>query len=1094
MKKFISLTIVAVLLIQMNLPVLSFAVDEEKALQENINIEEQQENKQEKMIEKQEKEENNKVDEMQTNMEVTKNKEEIAQENKEEIKKIQANGEKIKAETNAKVLSTPNQDTIIALDNHIKKALNESNYDKDGDGEFTVEELSKVYWLYIECDDEYVDLTGIENMTNLSTIGFNRTTIDTDFTVLSQLPLDTLSISGFFDDISFLQNLKGLSELSISFFDDNVSFDILSTLTTLQSLKISCEGEIDTYKLSNLTELKYLTIQGRDQNIQVNLSNLSKLTNLIYLGLENVYLGNLSGLETLTNVRSLELSFQYNDNSIDSNTLAKLSNIKELRLENYSGDISWVNNITNLQSLEIYSYRNGMEVTPEFIETINSLKVKDFALEGKIIYNAGTFATNEQAEIPFDSIPIIKEMQNPSSKFYYEDFEYSKKDDLITIDKENKKILLNIENDDTRSATIEFDNYITLEIQWNIAEDDEEPELSDKIKTALKKVGADKDNNGKYTISELKNVHSLDLNFSSNDEFNITGIEKMKNLGGLTINASCPEIDLSLLKELPNLTYLSLGGNFNSMDTLEGLTNLVSLRISTYNKEFNFNFEKLNSMTNIEALDLYGMYEKDLNNMNQLTNLNKLKRLTLNFSSEPDELKLDAISNLTNLEELNFWYIKTDNLKGLEKLTKLRKLYIQPVLNKYNNDVDTETIKKLTNLEQLKITLTDDPSWVNSLSKLNQVVLVANTTEDNYENPQKIQELINNINKIKAGVKLIGEFDFDLGSITVGEERDINISDNILVKELKNPSSKLYSPNININVGHYNTTNEWNYNEKTKIAHLKVTEFGNDYAHVSAMEYGQDEMSISIDFKWKGFIDDDKETEIPINDENLKKALLEKYDIDGNKKITKHDLLNIDELDLDNKGIEDITILSAMPNLESIILSNNKIKNIKVIEELSNSIKIHFINLKNNEIEDIQQIKDANFEVINLSENYIDFSENSANRKIIVDFGTERWGNEYDFYAQYMQLNQTREEFINENIDNYFKTNAANQKTKQTFKRGDVNGDGRVNAGDYVAVLNYVRKKIKFSDEQLQRADANGDSKVNAGDYVTILNIVRGKI
>ena len=74
MKKFISLTIVAVLLIQMNLPVLSFAVDEEKALQENINIEEQQENKQEKMKEKQEKEENNKADEMQTNMESMSNK------------------------------------------------------------------------------------------------------------------------------------------------------------------------------------------------------------------------------------------------------------------------------------------------------------------------------------------------------------------------------------------------------------------------------------------------------------------------------------------------------------------------------------------------------------------------------------------------------------------------------------------------------------------------------------------------------------------------------------------------------------------------------------------------------------------------------------------------------------------------------------------------------------------------------------------------------------------------------------------------------------------------------------------------------------
>ena len=65
---------------------------------------------------------------------------------------------------------------------------------------------------------------------------------------------------------------------------------------------------------------------------------------------------------------------------------------------------------------------------------------------------------------------------------------------------------------------------------------------------------------------------------------------------------------------------------------------------------------------------------------------------------------------------------------------------------------------------------------------------------------------------------------------------------------------------------------------------------------------------------------------------------------------------------------------------------------------------------------------------------------------------------------------------------------------ERTFIRGDVNGDGKVNAGDYVAVLNYVRKKINLTEEQLQRADANGDGKINAGDYVTILNIVRRKI
>ena len=72
--------------------------------------------------------------------------------------------------------------------------------------------------------------------------------------------------------------------------------------------------------------------------------------------------------------------------------------------------------------------------------------------------------------------------------------------------------------------------------------------------------------------------------------------------------------------------------------------------------------------------------------------------------------------------------------------------------------------------------------------------------------------------------------------------------------------------------------------------------------------------------------------------------------------------------------------------------------------------------------------------------------------------------------------------------------NILDIKNTNKYKQGDVNMDGKVNAGDYVAVLNYVRKKITLTDEQLQRADANGDGKINAGDYVTILNIVRGKI
>ena len=66
----------------------------------------------------------------------------------------------------------------------------------------------------------------------------------------------------------------------------------------------------------------------------------------------------------------------------------------------------------------------------------------------------------------------------------------------------------------------------------------------------------------------------------------------------------------------------------------------------------------------------------------------------------------------------------------------------------------------------------------------------------------------------------------------------------------------------------------------------------------------------------------------------------------------------------------------------------------------------------------------------------------------------------------------------------------VNRKSEKLFDKNRHN----YREGDYVAILNYVRKKITLTDEQLQRADTNGDGKVNAGDYVTVLNIVRGKI
>lgn len=56
-----------------------------------------------------------------------------------------------------------------------------------------------------------------------------------------------------------------------------------------------------------------------------------------------------------------------------------------------------------------------------------------------------------------------------------------------------------------------------------------------------------------------------------------------------------------------------------------------------------------------------------------------------------------------------------------------------------------------------------------------------------------------------------------------------------------------------------------------------------------------------------------------------------------------------------------------------------------------------------------------------------------------------------------------------------------------SVKKGDVNGDGNINAKDAVDVLKYNAGVLKLDDAKLKAGDVNGDSAVNALDAVAIL-------
>ena len=58
--------------------------------------------------------------------------------------------------------------------------------------------------------------------------------------------------------------------------------------------------------------------------------------------------------------------------------------------------------------------------------------------------------------------------------------------------------------------------------------------------------------------------------------------------------------------------------------------------------------------------------------------------------------------------------------------------------------------------------------------------------------------------------------------------------------------------------------------------------------------------------------------------------------------------------------------------------------------------------------------------------------------------------------------------------------------------RGDANGDGEVNIGDVVTIVNRINHSTAVINEV--NGDANGDGEINIGDVVTVINIINNKM
>lgn len=77
--------------------------------------------------------------------------------------------------------------------------------------------------------------------------------------------------------------------------------------------------------------------------------------------------------------------------------------------------------------------------------------------------------------------------------------------------------------------------------------------------------------------------------------------------------------------------------------------------------------------------------------------------------------------------------------------------------------------------------------------------------------------------------------------------------------------------------------------------------------------------------------------------------------------------------------------------------------------------------------------------------------------------------------------------------DHFSKYILTAEESSSTLK-GDVNGDGTVDAADAVLVQRYDAGMVTFSDTQLKAADVNSDGTVDAADAVLIMRFDAGLI
>ena len=230
---------------------------------------------------------------------------------------------------------------------------------------------------------------------------------------------------------------------------------------------------------------------------------------------------------------------------------------------------------------------------------------------------------------------------------------------------------------------------------------------------------------GQEYSTDLRELELSGVSLSNED---IVPLKYMVNLTALEIRGNLTFDQLEPLSALTNLETLTIvpdgeGALYVSdLSPLSKLTNLKSLNITINNLS---DFAGISGLTELRELDIWGQ-NATYTSLDGLENLTKLESLRIPMRSmDQSPYKIDALAGLTSLKSLNLSSHVKD-LAPLENLTNLEFLSIENGGHIEGAFSSLEPLKNLTSLTRLSLYMeTADLTPLTGLTKLQSFTLYA---------------------------------------------------------------------------------------------------------------------------------------------------------------------------------------------------------------------------------------------------------------------------------------------------------------------------------------------------------------------------------